>query len=138
MPNAECRMPNDAAVTGVHSHIRHSSSVIAHNRRLFAGVVSGIAHCGNCIGVPAIGGERMDAPFISIKLVDHPVIFHAQLVCVHALQFLMRKSVEPSCEVVQRAFNGLPHVFAGKPKNRASNFREQTMVASIPAQAPGL
>ena len=22
-----------------------------------AGVVSGIAHCGNCIGVPAIGGE---------------------------------------------------------------------------------
>ena len=23
----------------------------------FAGVVSGIAHCGNCIGVPTIGGE---------------------------------------------------------------------------------
>ena len=50
-------MPNDAAVTGVHSHIRHPSSVIAHNRRLFAGVVSGIAHYGNCIGVPTIGGE---------------------------------------------------------------------------------
>ncbi|MEO7933288.1 MAG: phosphoribosylformylglycinamidine synthase subunit PurL [Chthoniobacterales bacterium] len=29
----------------------------AHNRRLFAGVVSGIAHYGNCIGVPTIGGE---------------------------------------------------------------------------------
>ena len=27
------------------------------NRSRFAGVVSGIAHCGNCIGVPAIGGE---------------------------------------------------------------------------------
>ena len=27
------------------------------NRRLFAGVVSGIAHYGNCIGVPTIGGE---------------------------------------------------------------------------------
>lgn len=29
----------------------------AENRRLFAGVVSGIAHYGNCIGVPTIGGE---------------------------------------------------------------------------------
>ena len=27
------------------------------NRRLFGGVVSGIAHYGNCIGVPTIGGE---------------------------------------------------------------------------------
>ena len=30
---------------------------LSTNRRLFAGVVSGIAHCGNCIGVPTIGGE---------------------------------------------------------------------------------
>jgi phosphoribosylformylglycinamidine synthase II len=30
---------------------------IRHNRRLFTGVVSGIAHYGNCIGVPTIGGE---------------------------------------------------------------------------------
>src|SRR5437660_304546 len=30
---------------------------IATNRRLFTGVVSGIAHYGNCIGVPTIGGE---------------------------------------------------------------------------------
>ena len=29
----------------------------ATNRRLFTGVVSGIAHYGNCIGVPTIGGE---------------------------------------------------------------------------------
>ena len=29
----------------------------ATNRRLFAGVVSGIAHYGNCIGIPTIGGE---------------------------------------------------------------------------------
>ena len=27
------------------------------NRRLFAGVVAGIAHYGNCIGIPTIGGE---------------------------------------------------------------------------------
>src|SRR5216683_6414 len=27
------------------------------NRRLFAGVVAGIAHYGNCVGVPTIGGE---------------------------------------------------------------------------------
>src|SRR5437588_1484728 len=33
------------------------SSKIAANRRLFAGVVSGIAHYGNCVGIPTIGGE---------------------------------------------------------------------------------
>src|SRR5256714_14604114 len=30
---------------------------IAANRRIFTGVVSGIAHYGNCIGIPTIGGE---------------------------------------------------------------------------------
>jgi phosphoribosylformylglycinamidine synthase len=30
---------------------------IAANRRLFTGVVSGIAHYGNCIGIPTLGGE---------------------------------------------------------------------------------
>jgi phosphoribosylformylglycinamidine synthase II len=30
---------------------------IAANKRLFTGVVSGIAHYGNCIGIPTIGGE---------------------------------------------------------------------------------
>ncbi|MGA9577508.1 MAG: phosphoribosylformylglycinamidine synthase subunit PurL [Terrimicrobiaceae bacterium] len=29
----------------------------AANRRLFSGVVAGIAHYGNCIGIPTIGGE---------------------------------------------------------------------------------
>ena len=33
------------------------NSKLAANRRLFTGVVSGIAHYGNCIGVPTIGGE---------------------------------------------------------------------------------
>jgi phosphoribosylformylglycinamidine synthase subunit PurL len=33
------------------------STRIAANRRLFTGVVAGIAHYGNCIGVPTIGGE---------------------------------------------------------------------------------
>ena len=32
-------------------------SETAKNRRLFTGVVSGIAHYGNCIGIPTIGGE---------------------------------------------------------------------------------
>src|ERR1700722_18937914 len=31
------------------------STAIKNNRRLFAGVVSGIAHYGNCIGIPTIG-----------------------------------------------------------------------------------
>jgi phosphoribosylformylglycinamidine synthase len=33
------------------------ASSIAANSRLFTGVVSGIAHYGNCIGIPTIGGE---------------------------------------------------------------------------------
>ncbi len=32
-------------------------SEITNNRRLFAGVVSGIAHYGNCFGIPTIAGE---------------------------------------------------------------------------------
>ncbi len=37
--------------------ITGDSPNVKANRRLFAGVVSGIAHYGNCIGVPTIGGE---------------------------------------------------------------------------------
>lgn len=37
--------------------ITGDSPNLASNRRLFAGVVSGIAHYGNCIGIPTIGGE---------------------------------------------------------------------------------
>src|SRR4051812_46198910 len=39
------------------SSIQYPASRIAANRRLFTGVVSGIAHYGNCIGIPTIGGE---------------------------------------------------------------------------------
>src|SRR5215510_13622003 len=39
------------------SIVKHQTSNIAANRRLFTGVVSGIAHYGNCIGIPTIGGE---------------------------------------------------------------------------------
>ncbi len=30
---------------------------LKHNRRLFSGVVSGIAHYGNCFGIPTVSGE---------------------------------------------------------------------------------
>ncbi|PYJ74156.1 MAG: phosphoribosylformylglycinamidine synthase subunit PurL, partial [Verrucomicrobia bacterium] len=39
------------------SSIERSASGIAANRRLFTGAVSGIAHYGNCVGIPTIGGE---------------------------------------------------------------------------------
>jgi phosphoribosylformylglycinamidine synthase subunit PurL len=39
------------------SNIKHQTSNIHANRRLFTGVVSGIAHYGNCVGIPTIGGE---------------------------------------------------------------------------------
>ncbi|MBA3961118.1 MAG: phosphoribosylformylglycinamidine synthase subunit PurL [Chthoniobacterales bacterium] len=37
--------------------ITGNSKNVATNRRLFQGVVAGIAHYGNCIGLPTIGGE---------------------------------------------------------------------------------
>jgi phosphoribosylformylglycinamidine synthase len=36
---------------------KNGNSAVANNRRLFAGVVSGIAHYGNCFGIPTIAGE---------------------------------------------------------------------------------
>ena len=37
--------------------ITTTNSNLAANRRIFTGVVSGIAHYGNCVGIPTIGGE---------------------------------------------------------------------------------
>ncbi len=37
--------------------IQGDGEAARHNRRLFTGVVEGIAHYGNCIGIPTIGGE---------------------------------------------------------------------------------
>src|SRR6266536_1282439 len=37
--------------------ITGNSQNVEANRRLFTGVVSGIAHYGNCVGIPTIGGE---------------------------------------------------------------------------------
>jgi len=42
---------------GNESEISNVKSEIANNRRLFAGVVSGIAHYGNCFGIPTVAGE---------------------------------------------------------------------------------
>ncbi len=38
-------------------NITGDDEVARQNRRLFAGVVEGIAHYGNCIGIPTVGGE---------------------------------------------------------------------------------
>src|SRR6201997_5202562 len=44
---------------------------IAANRRLFTGVVSGIAHYGNCVGIPTIGGEiHFDESFEGNPLIN--------------------------------------------------------------------
>jgi phosphoribosylformylglycinamidine synthase len=39
------------------SEIANRKSQISNNKRLFAGVVNGIAHYGNCFGIPTIAGE---------------------------------------------------------------------------------
>src|SRR5499433_1912651 len=44
-------------ITHPESQIANRRTEIAANRRLFTGVVSGIAHYGNCVGIPTIGGE---------------------------------------------------------------------------------
>jgi phosphoribosylformylglycinamidine synthase subunit PurL len=44
-------------ITGENSKSGIRNPQIAANQRLFTGVVSGIAHYGNCVGVPTIGGE---------------------------------------------------------------------------------
>lgn len=41
----------------IHAEEEDQKSEAANNRRLFAGVVAGIAHYGNCIGIPTVGGE---------------------------------------------------------------------------------
>jgi phosphoribosylformylglycinamidine synthase len=48
---------NPSRIPDPASRIPNHASRIAANRRLFTGVVAGIAHYGNCIGVPTIGGE---------------------------------------------------------------------------------
>src|SRR5437868_4052552 len=45
-------------ITGIpESKIQDRASNIATNRRLFSGVVAGIAHYGNCFGIPTMAGE---------------------------------------------------------------------------------
>jgi phosphoribosylformylglycinamidine synthase II len=48
---------NRKAETGNRKEQAERQQQILANRRLFTGVVSGIAHYGNCIGIPTIGGE---------------------------------------------------------------------------------
>ncbi|HEU5248231.1 MAG TPA: phosphoribosylformylglycinamidine synthase subunit PurL, partial [Candidatus Udaeobacter sp.] len=45
------------SITAKNSKSEIRNPKLAANRRLFTGVVSGIAHYGNCIGIPTIGGE---------------------------------------------------------------------------------
>src|SRR5271156_4275907 len=55
--NAECgvRSAENGAASAGNTHGDDSqNSAIANNRRLFAGVVSGIAHYGNCFGIPTV------------------------------------------------------------------------------------
>ncbi|MGA7935256.1 MAG: phosphoribosylformylglycinamidine synthase subunit PurL [Kovacikia sp.] len=50
--------------------LRFGSLQDARTRRLFSGVVSGIAHYGNCVGVPTVGGEIYFDPAYS----DNPLV----------------------------------------------------------------
>src|ERR1051326_6001472 len=47
----------DSPSSNSQSPIANHQSPVANNRRLFAGVVAGIAHYGNCFGIPTVAGE---------------------------------------------------------------------------------
>src|SRR6266699_676211 len=70
-------------ITDANSKSKTRKSKIAVNRRLFTGVVSGIAHYGNCVGIPTIGGEiYFDESFEGNPLVNvfcRGVLRHEQL-----------------------------------------------------------
>ena len=58
LPGGEGRGEGEPAFAkGADSETANRKSQIAHNKRLFAGVVTGIAHYGNCFGIPTIAGE---------------------------------------------------------------------------------
>src|SRR5438874_6131933 len=77
--------PIVAHASGLRSHEERQRDARATpaNRRLFTGVVSGIAHYGNCIGVPTIGGEIYfdesfeDNPLVNVFCLG--VLRHEQL-----------------------------------------------------------
>src|SRR5213083_3315714 len=57
-PIAEnCRGTRVGRVSDTPATTEDRQKQITANRRLFTGVVSGIAHYGNCVGIPTIGGE---------------------------------------------------------------------------------
>src|SRR6266496_2840139 len=70
-------------ITNGNSQVGKPKSKIAANRRLFTGVVSGIAHYGNCVGIPTIGGEISfdesfeDKPLVNVFCLG--VLRHEQL-----------------------------------------------------------
>jgi phosphoribosylformylglycinamidine synthase II len=49
--------PITVSKTGDKSVAETQTAEVANNKRLFAGVVSGIAHYGNCFGIPTVAGE---------------------------------------------------------------------------------
>jgi phosphoribosylformylglycinamidine synthase subunit PurL len=58
-------------ITPANSKSEIRNPKLAANRRLFTGVVSGIAHYGNCVGIPTIGGEiYFDESFESNPLIN--------------------------------------------------------------------
>jgi phosphoribosylformylglycinamidine synthase len=48
---------SDPALSLLTSATTEEEKSIANNRRLFGGVVAGIAHYGNCFGIPTVAGE---------------------------------------------------------------------------------
>src|SRR5881227_2980378 len=58
-------------ITGENSKFEIQNPKLVANRRLFTGVVSGIAHYGNCVGIPTMGGEiYFDESFEGTPLVN--------------------------------------------------------------------
>src|SRR5437870_2298515 len=55
--NRESGQESRSPIADSQLQIANRKSQIANNKRLFSGVVAGIAHYGNCFGIPTIAGE---------------------------------------------------------------------------------
>src|SRR6478672_2271732 len=100
-----------------------SNLKLAANRRLFTGVVSGIAHYGNCVGIPTIGGEiYFDESFEGNPLINVfclGVLRHELLArdAVAGIQDMGAAGLTCStCETASRAGSGIEIDLAKVPK----------------------
>jgi phosphoribosylformylglycinamidine synthase len=106
---------------------------VTANRRLFTGVIAGIAHYGNCIGVPTIGGEiYFDESFEGNPLVNVfclGVLRHEQL-ARGAARKMGNAVFYINAETGADGLATQPLLRGNRPRNRARTARGKVAIHS--------